>query len=272
MLPPSPPFLPNALFVPLKSGNLTWRYNVSAQRFWDRARRYIAVGRHSAARFSYWGLSATRLLAPYVFVIVLAVAALSDAQAANSSEALVQSGIDKGYVILNDSTLSAGERASRFRALLSSIADLKRIAAFTLGPYGRAAPIAAMDKFDIAFADFVTAIYQRNLEDYSGRVIRMTGSFAQAPDDSIVSAEVERTAKEPPLKIAFRVRKNEIGNDKIVDFRAKGIWLALSERDDFAAFLQRHGDVARLADEVERRAQHIRGGATVAVGSASTER
>jgi phospholipid transport system substrate-binding protein len=210
---------------------------------------------------------AARMLSACVFTFALALFSPPDASAANSdkpnpAETFVQNGVDKGHAILNDPTVSVGERESRFRAHLLTIIDLKRVSAFTLGPYARGAPIAAIASFENAFAEFVSAVYQRSL-DVDGQTIRVTGSIARAADDVIVTADVIRaTVKEAPSKIAFRVRKTDSGNDAVTDFQAEGVWLALTQRDDFTAYLQQHGgDILQLAEELESRTDRIRAGA-----------
>jgi len=216
---------------------------------------------------------AARMLSPYVFTLALALFSPPNANAANSdkpnpAETFVQNGVDKGRAILNDSSVSVGERENRFRAHLLTIIDLKRVSAFTLGPYVRGAPIGTIVSFENAFADFVSAVYQRSL-DVDGQTIRVTGSIARATDDVIVTADVIRvTVKEAPSKVAFRVRKTDNGNDAVVDFQAEGVWLALTQRDDFTAYLQQHGgDILQLAGELESRAGRIREGARARASS-----
>jgi phospholipid transport system substrate-binding protein len=207
---------------------------------------------------------ATRILSPYLFMLVLVLftanASAANSDKANPVEAFVQNSVDKGHAILNDSTASVGERGNRFRAHLLAVIDLKRISTFTLGPYARGASVAGIVSFENAFADYVTAVYKRHL-DVDGQIIRVTGSVARATDDVVVTADVIRV-KEPPLKIAFRVRKTDNGNDAVVDFQAEGVWLALTQRDEFTAYLQQHrGDLLQLAGELETRADRIRAGA-----------
>jgi phospholipid transport system substrate-binding protein len=208
-----------------------------------------------------------------VLMLGLVLFTAPNASAANSdetgpAETFVQNSVDKGHAILNDPTASVGDRENRFRAHLLAVIDLKRISAFTLGPYTRGAPVTAIVSFEDAFADYVTAVYQRHL-DVDGQTIRVTGSVRRATDDVIVTADVIRvTSKEPPSKIAFRVRKTDNGTDAVVDFQAEGVWLALTQRDEFTAYLQQHrGDIPQLAGELETRAERIRAGASARTAS-----
>jgi len=246
-----------------------WRLTTSdANTMQDTRNRTVLRSTNMCAMlvgFSCWCLNAARVLSPYLFTLALVLFASGNASAANAdkanaAETFVQNSIDKGLAILNDSTGSADEREDRFRALLVTVIDFKRISAFTLGPYARGASDATIDSFANAFADLVTAILHRNLDVY-GKAIRVTGSTTRGTDDVVVSADVIRTeVNEPPLKIAFRVRKTDKGNDAIVDVQTEGVWLALTQRDEFTGYLQQHGgDVLQLAGELESRRERIRG-------------
>src|SRR4029077_4837824 len=59
----------------------------------------------------------------------------SDARATPATEAFIQQNFDKGYLILNSTSLSEAQRREQFRSLLLDLAASRRIALFTLGPY-----------------------------------------------------------------------------------------------------------------------------------------
>jgi len=190
--------------------------------------------------------------------IALGALAASDAHAANPAETFVQSTIDKTYAILNDDALNASERQQKFHALLVSAVDVRRVALFTLGPYVRDAAQADVETFAGVFADFLTAVYQRGLDNYAGP--KVTGSSERARDDVIVNV----TAAAPngsasQLHLAFRVRQTTSGEHVITDLQVEGAWLALTQRAEFTAYLQQRGaNIAQLAMELEKRAAQLR--------------
>jgi phospholipid transport system substrate-binding protein len=238
------------------------RARLSVQTTQTRHFPYIAAIRTMVVALP---LTVARVLALYVFALAFALTTLSDAHAANPVrvnpvETFVQDSVDKGYAILNDTALSADERETRFGKFLLSVLDIKRIAAFTLGIYERGAPMEELDKFDAAFADYITAVYQQKLAAYPGQRIEVTGSTVRAADDVIVTADTVGAApKQPSVNLAFRVRKNDNGSNSIVDVEVEGIWLALTQRDEFADYLFRHdGDIGRLGNELESRTREIR--------------
>jgi phospholipid transport system substrate-binding protein len=182
------------------------------------------------------------------------------AGADDTTETFVQSSIDKSYAILNDRSLDAAEREVQFAAQIRSAVDTRRVALFTLGPYGRDASKEQFDGYTSAFADFLTAIYHQALNRYRARNIRVTGSTSRSSDDTVVNAVVAAGAgQSPEVRIGFRVRRSDRGEPIITDFQAEGAWLALTERADFTSYLQQHGgDLTLLANELSARAQRIR--------------
>jgi hypothetical protein len=56
-------------------------------------------------------------------------------------------GFDKGYTILNSTSLSEAERRDQFRALLLQLAASRRVALFALGPYASGAKPSKLNAF-----------------------------------------------------------------------------------------------------------------------------
>ena len=177
------------------------------------------------------------------------------AHAADAAESFVETRIEAGQAILKDPLLVVDRRQKQFRDFLLSITDMRRVALFTVGPYARGASEPDIASFVAAFTEFSVNFYERALDSYAGQTVRVTGSARRSADDAIVNAEVvERSGKTPPLKIAFRVRKNDGGDPVLTDLQVEGAWLALNQRAEFMSFLQQHhGDIAQLSQELERR-------------------
>ena len=61
---------------------------------------------------------------------------------------------------------------------------------------------------------------------------------------------------QPPLEIDFRVR-SDTGKPELVDFGVAGVWIGLSQRDQFVAFLgQNGGDVETLTSHLRNVTAH----------------
>jgi phospholipid transport system substrate-binding protein len=183
------------------------------------------------------------------------------APAANPAEAFVQQNIEKGYSILNSTTLSDEARRAQFRDFMLSLTDARRIGMFTLGPYANRASKEDIDSFIDAFSEYAVAVYESRLSKYKGQSLRVTGSVQRAADDVVVNADVVNpaTPNAQPLRAAFRVRKTSDGRPIVIDIQVEGVWLALSQRSDFTGFLQQHGGrLPDLTTDLKRQAQVLR--------------
>jgi phospholipid transport system substrate-binding protein len=180
----------------------------------------------------------------------------SAALAATPAEAFISDNIQKGLGILNDPQLSASQRGEQFQQLLITLTNMKRIAIFTLGQYAHTATPADLDEFAAAFQNYSVSVYRSYLGLYAGQALKVTGSSQRAPDDFIVSTVMvdpnNRGGQQQPLEVDFRVRTDS-GKPELTDFSVAGIWLALSQRDQFNAVLaQSHGDVKALTAHLQQ--------------------
>jgi phospholipid transport system substrate-binding protein len=210
------------------------------------------------ARVPLWAhvISALTLVAA-----VCLIAPAASAAAANPAEAFVQQNIDKGYVILNNTSLPDDQRRMQFRNFMLGLTDVRRIGMFTLGQYANSASKADVETFNMVFTDYAVAVYESRLGKYKGQTLKVTGSDQRAADDVVVNADVVNPSappNAPPIKAAFRVRKTADGKPIITDMQVEGIWLALSQRSDFTGFLQQHGgSVAALTDNLKMQIQQL---------------
>lgn len=194
-------------------------------------------------------------------IAMLSASELRAAPAANPAEAFVQENIDKGYTILNSTTLGDDQRRAQFRDFMLSLTDARRIGMFTLGQYANSASKEDIEAFITAFSDYAVAVYESRLSKYKGQTLKVTGSVQRAADDVVVNTDVVNpgTPNAQPLKAAFRVRKTSEGRPIVTDIQVEGVWLALSQRSDFTGFLQQHGGrLPDLVTDLQRQTQLLR--------------
>jgi len=164
--------------------------------------------------------------------------------AANPAEEFISSNIQAGFDILNDRALGAGERGRRFASFLLELTDLKRVALFLLGRYAASASPTDLDAYVAAYRDYVLSVYQSYFALYAGQSLRVRASRERAPGDFIVNTDL--VGQGPPTQIDFRVRTDG-AKPVLVDFAVDGVWLALTERDQFLSVLaQNNGDIKAL--------------------------
>lgn len=212
------------------------------------------------------GRAVRRIFGVLAMVAVFAIGsslAVSPAQASPESEAFVQSAVDDGYEILNNTTLSDEERSTQFRDFMTSLTDIRRIAVFTLGPYVNRASETEIDDFVEAFTDYAVTVYEDRLSRYTGQTMMVSGSNDRAADDSVVSAIVRTpnnaiSPNQQSINVAFRVREDVDGNAIVIDMQVEGIWLAVSQRADFTSYLQQNnGNVPALSNSLRQQAEQI---------------
>lgn len=183
------------------------------------------------------------------------------ARAATPAEDFVSSNIQKGLEVLNDAQLTPEQRGQQFEQILLGLTNMKRIALFTLGQYARTASDADKADFAAAFQDYAVAVYRSYLGNYAGQTLKVVGSTARAPDDFIVDTvmvDPRGGNGQPPLHVNFRVRTDS-GKPELTDFSVAGVWIALSQRDQFVAFLaQNKGDVKTLSAHLRQTASQYR--------------
>ena len=210
-------------------------------------------------------LNLSRLAAKWLIMASLCLGVLAagapTASASPAAEAYVQTNVQRGLQILNNSALSKQQRQQQFREFLLTLTDLKRIALYTLGPARRLAKQTDLDPFVEAFKDYAFAVYGAEFAKYSGQTLRVTGSVEHGPGDELVrTVLVDPLAKkgQEPIEVDFRVYGSG-GKYNVVDIVVAGLDLAITEQDDFSAFLSQHNnDVRALTANLRERAARVR--------------
>jgi len=183
------------------------------------------------------------------------------AEPASAAEAFVQAKVSAGLALLTDTSLSKEQKRAQFRAFLLGLTDLNHIADYTLGPAKNTASPADLAEFEDAFREYAIAIYEAQFEKYSGQTLRVTGSTQLGASASIVMTQLidpRAHAGQRPIEVDFRVF-GESGNFTVGDVVVLGVDLAITEQDQFQAFLWQHkNDVKALAELLKQRAANVR--------------
>jgi phospholipid transport system substrate-binding protein len=171
------------------------------------------------------------------------------------AQAFIATNIASAFAILDDAALTAEARAAKLETHLLALTDLPRVATFTLG--SAIASPAQREAFVAAFRDYALASWRTQFLLFRGGTMTVTGSRLNAPGDVVVRTQLrDGSGLEVPLE--FRVRTDG-PKPLIVDIGFAGIWLALTQRDDFAAALARNGgNVEALTTNLSARAASLR--------------
>jgi phospholipid transport system substrate-binding protein len=180
--------------------------------------------------------------------------AAQSASAVPDAESFVNELATRGIGSLTALGLNPDERARRFRVLLVENFDVPTIARFELGRYWRVATDAERSEYLRLFENMLVSLYANRFADYSGERIRVTGSRSTAEGDIFVQS-VAVMPQQPQDQIALEwVLRRDGARLRIVDVRAEGVSMAITQRDEFGAVIQRGGGrVAALLDAMRAR-------------------
>src|SRR5215472_16378321 len=131
------------------------------------------------------------------------------------------------------------QRVARFQELFREDFDVPGIARFVLGRYWKTATPEQQAEFVKLFEDYITIVYSSQLAAYSGETLKVTGS-RPGPEGAIVASEIVRPTGAPPVKVEWHLTDRN-GTYKINDVAVDGISMAVTQRSEFAAVIQRNG-------------------------------
>jgi len=152
--------------------------------------------------------------------------------------------------VLADRRLPETEKRRVFRQTVDEVVDVPRVTNFVLGKYARTITPAQRQEFATVFRRYAESVYENRIGDYRGQTLAVTGSVVRKPGDVVVSSTVIRAKPAPPLPIAWRVL-GAGGGWKVVDVQVRGVWLAITQQQDFVSTIdQAHGDVGALTAEL----------------------
>lgn len=133
--------------------------------------------------------------------------------------------------------VSAAQRLDRFRALFSTQFDVPGIGRFVLGRYWRTATPQEQQEFLSLFQEYVARAYSARLSGFGGEPFRVTGAHPNGTE-TVVSSEIVLASG--PIGIDWSLADNG-GRYKITDVYIAGISMKVTQRDEFAAVIQRSG-------------------------------
>lgn len=164
--------------------------------------------------------------------MMIAIAAMLFAQtaaAAPKAEAVIASA---------GAELSMGDLSSEE---LHQLVDAEAIARFTLGRHGRSLPEEKIEAYTAAFRTFLETTFDNNAHMFTGADVTVVGSQNRSARDTIVTVQVTLPG-ETPETVRWRLLDRR-GAWKVVDVQVQGLWLAIEQRAQVAAILDRSGGI-----------------------------
>lgn len=176
------------------------------------------------------------------------LAAASD-EALSGAAAFIDKMGARAIGFLSNPDMSQEQRKAKFRSLLREHYDMDTIARFALGKYWRLASEKQRKDYRRLFEDMVVAVYARRFEEYNGQKFEVRGQRAEGERDSLVTSYIV-PGDGAEFRVDWRVRKKG-GGYRIVDVIVEGVSMAMTQRQDFSAVIQKGGgDVQTLIDHL----------------------
>ena len=130
------------------------------------------------------------------------------------------------------------QKVTYFHQMLRRDFALTEISRFVLGPYWRVASGAQRREFRSLFEDYLVHYYGQQFSQYGGEGLRVNGSRTD-PTGVMVTSQIIRL-QGPPIEVDWRLAVSD-GRYKISDVNIDGVSMALTQRSEFAAIVQRNG-------------------------------
>ena len=132
---------------------------------------------------------------------------------------------------------------------------MPRVSRFVLGRYARTVTPAQFSAFAAVFRDYANSVYETRLSQYRGEGFKVTGSQVRTPTDVVVASEVVGGASGRHDAVSWRVQKGADGRWRVVDVNVRGVWLAITQQQDFVSTLNNNrGDINVLINQLRSRA------------------
>jgi len=178
------------------------------------------------------------LRAAALMLLGAAAIASTAAPAAADPAQFVSNLASKAITGLTSSQITANQRNSEFRRLLTQNFDVPAIGRFVLGRYWREATEAEQQEYQKLFEDMLVATYAGRFSDYAGEKLKIVQSRA-GQGDTVVVTDMDRP-QGAPVRVDWRVRPHQ-GSYRIYDVIVEGVSMSITQRDEFASVIQRGG-------------------------------
>lgn len=160
-------------------------------------------------------------------------------QVVSGAQNFVESMAQRGLDFLADEKLTKKQKKSAFSKLLSDSFAMKTLARFSLGRYWRVASPEERREYLNLFEKMIIDVYSSRFGDYQGQSFDVRKARSDNDRDVVVSSFiVPQNGSE--IQVDWRVRyKNK--KYRVVDVVVEGVSMAVTQRSDFSAVIQRGG-------------------------------
>jgi len=143
--------------------------------------------------------------------------------------------------IIADKGLTPEQRHKKYYDLLHQAFDMSTIGHFVLGRTWNTLTPEQQQEYMKLFEALVVKIYGDRLNLYSGETFRVKSVRSENDKDSIIGSEITHSDSTPPTLVDWRVRQDN-GKLAVVDVVVEGVSQSVTQRQEYAAILQRNNN------------------------------
>ena len=162
---------------------------------------------------------------------------------------------DKAIAILADKTITKEQQSEQFRQMLRDTFDLATIGRFVIGRNWNTASVPQQQDYMNLFEALVVKTYSDRFALYTGEGFRVRNVRPEGERDFIIASEITHPDGSQPTSVDWRVRQK---GDKfgIIDVVVEGVSMSVTQRQEYAAVIQRNGgNFDGLLDVMRQRLQ-----------------
>ena len=158
--------------------------------------------------------------------------------AVGTASAFVKNIGDKLVSVVNGPE-SDREKRTKLTAIIDGAVDVDGVAKFCLGRFWHSASVEQQERYIGLFHQVLVNNITAKLGEYRG--VRFTMGRAQQRDDDVVVSTVVERPNNPPTNVDWII-SNPTSVPKIIDVIAEGTSLRLTQRQDYASYLNRNNN------------------------------
>jgi len=197
-----------------------------------------------------------RLLVATIAVLAAIGVPRAQADAAETASAFVDNLLRDLAEVINTDRPRTDKQAA-LEKLVDASVDVEEVARFCLGRYWRMATPEQRREYIAIFRQVLLTSVTGKIGDYRG--VSYTIGRTAPRDDSVDVLTILNRPGSAPNKVDWIVRTAN-GSPKIIDFVAEGVSLRMTQRSDYASYIERNNNnVQALIDALRRQANSPQG-------------
>lgn len=181
-----------------------------------------------------------------LMMVVLGLTAVMQAQAQIASRVETQQakkfisdlGAQAIYVPRSNNG-SIEQREAIFREMLGSRFSMPFIGRLVLGRYWQSATPDQQEEYLALFSEFVLRNYASMLGGYSGEQFEVLSAIEAGKKDTLITSRISGGGREP-IGVDWRLRMID-ERPQIIDISVGGVSMSITQREEYAALVQRYG-------------------------------